>query len=118
MTKYKGWIGVDLDGTLARYDHWRGTQHIGEPIQPMVERVKQWLKNGYEVRIMTARAKDATPEDIEVIKNWSESVFGIRLPVTNEKDMAMVALYDDRAIQVLKNTGVCVISPNAESHFT
>ena len=25
----KGWIGVDLDGTLAQYDHWRGIEHIG-----------------------------------------------------------------------------------------
>ena len=27
-----GWIGVDLDGTLARYDGWRGIDHIGEPM--------------------------------------------------------------------------------------
>ena len=22
--EYQGWIGVDLDGTLAEYDGWRG----------------------------------------------------------------------------------------------
>lgn len=27
-----GWIGVDLDGTLAIYDVWRGANHIGEPV--------------------------------------------------------------------------------------
>jgi hypothetical protein len=29
-----GWIGVDLDGTLAHYDGWKGIDHIGEPIKP------------------------------------------------------------------------------------
>jgi hypothetical protein len=28
-----GWIGVDLDGTLAHYDGiWRGDEYIGEPV--------------------------------------------------------------------------------------
>jgi hypothetical protein len=35
-------IGVDLDGTLAKYGEWRGVEHIGEPIPPMVDRVKGW----------------------------------------------------------------------------
>ncbi len=26
-----GWIDVDLDGTLAQYDGWKGVAHIGEP---------------------------------------------------------------------------------------
>lgn len=49
------WIGVDLDGTLAHYDYWRGFDHIGEPIPLMADRVKQWLADGIEVRIVTAR---------------------------------------------------------------
>jgi hypothetical protein len=51
----KGWIGVDLDGCLAKYDKWVSIDHIGEPITPMVERVKRWLREGREVRIFTAR---------------------------------------------------------------
>ena len=50
-----GWIGVDLDGTLAYYDQWRGALHIGEPIPVMLERVKRWLDEGKDVRIFTAR---------------------------------------------------------------
>ena len=50
-----GWIGVDLDGTLAHYDEFRGDDYVGEPIEPMVERVKQWLDEGKDVRIFTAR---------------------------------------------------------------
>ena len=34
-----GWIGVDLDGTLAHYGGWIGPDHIGDPIAPMVERI-------------------------------------------------------------------------------
>lgn len=35
-----GWIGVDLDATLAHYDRWTGGA-IGEPIPTMVARVKK-----------------------------------------------------------------------------
>jgi hypothetical protein len=56
----QGWIGVDLDGTLAYYDHWRGAEHIGEPIPAMLERVKRWLADGKDVRIFTARVDAGT----------------------------------------------------------
>jgi hypothetical protein len=52
----QGWIGVDLDGTLAHYDGWKGADHIGAPIPAMVERVKGWLAEGKTVKIFTARA--------------------------------------------------------------
>lgn len=51
----RGWIGVDSDGTLARHDGKQSTR-IGEPIPTMEERVKMWLREGREVRIVTARA--------------------------------------------------------------
>lgn len=44
-----GWIGVDLDGTLAEYHGWDDGR-IGAPIPKMVQRVKQWLAEGKEVR--------------------------------------------------------------------
>ncbi len=50
-----GWIGVDLDGTLAQYDGWKGPDNIGDPIPLMVGRVKEWLEAGHEVRVFTAR---------------------------------------------------------------
>ena len=43
MSGNGGWIGVDLDGTLAIYTGWKGCDHVGEPIPPMVERVKAGL---------------------------------------------------------------------------
>lgn len=48
-----GWIGVDLDGTLAEYTGWHGPGHIGPPIPKMLDRVKNWLAEGVDVRIFT-----------------------------------------------------------------
>lgn len=98
------WIGFDLDGTLAVYDGWRGIEHIGEPIQPIVDYAKSMLDAGIEIRIMTARCQEG-PAAVALIEDWSEKVFGQKLPVTDRKDFGMVALVDDRTITVEKNTG-------------
>lgn len=59
----KGWYGFDLDGTLAKYDGWKGIDHIGEPVKPMVELVKRMHDEGKVVKIMTARV--APRENLE-----------------------------------------------------
>lgn len=41
-----GWIGVDLDGTLAYYSGWKGIEHVGDPVPAMINRVRAWLANG------------------------------------------------------------------------
>lgn len=102
-----GWIGVDLDGTLAHYDGWQGIAHIGAPIPKMVTRVQQWIAKGQVVKIFTARvggAEDSSLAQI-YINNWCHRHIGIVLPITAKKDMAMVELWDDRAVQVQTNTG-------------
>lgn len=98
-----GWIGVDLDGTLAHYTGWLGAEIIGEPVKPMLERVKAWIAQGIEVRIFTARA--SVEEQIPYVHQWCLKHIGIVLPVTNVKDFGMVMLYDDRCTQVETNTG-------------
>lgn len=104
-----GWIGVDLDGTLAHYEGWQGPLHIGPPVPAMVERVKRWLAQGREVRIFTARV--STPDRVEraivtaAIVSWCEEHIGQELLVTCEKDYGMLELWDDRAVQVIPNTG-------------
>jgi len=106
-----GWIGVDLDGTLARYDGWRGEDHIGEPLAPMVDHVRKLLLEGNEVRIFTARASshgrtiERRAQNINLIQNWCMEHIGVCLPVTSDKDFGMIMLYDDRATQVEFNTG-------------
>jgi hypothetical protein len=110
----KGWIGVDLDGTLAMYDGWMGPDHIGQPIPAMLHRVIKWLSEGQDVRIMTARVShDGTEHRIaeccrarEAIAKWCLQHVGRVLPITCMKDYSMVELWDDRAVQVIPNTGV------------
>lgn len=103
MSANGGWIGVDLDGTLAFYDKWEGEDHIGEPIVPMLNRVKGWIAEGIEVRIVTARAQYDSARDR--IQEWCVQHGLPALEVTNKKDFQMWKLYDDRAIQVENNTG-------------
>lgn len=101
------WVGVDLDRTLAHFDVWRGPDHIGPPILPMLERVFRWLAEGRTVKIFTARIThpDARPETIPAIQDWCESYGLPRLEVTATKDHNCVAIYDDIAVHVVANTG-------------
>jgi len=99
-----GWIGVDLDATLAHYGGWRGGQHIGAPIEPMIARVRAWIAEGREVRVFTARASD--PEQIPPVRAWLDGLGLSAVGVTNVKDFAMVELWDDRCVQVKPNTGI------------
>lgn len=106
------WIGVDLDGTLAYYESFIDATHIGEPIPEMLQRVLNWREQGIEVRIVTARAateNNPWPEQVApalaAIKVWCIEHVGEVLPITASKDYAMIELWDDRAVQVEKNTG-------------
>ena len=119
-----GWIGVDLDGTLAEYNGWVSEQHIGKPVPLMVERVKRWLVEGKEVRIFTARVDGGQAgilmgdenskrfEDVKAIKavieKWCMEHIGVILPITNIKDYGMIQLWDDRCVQVVANTGMTI----------
>lgn len=98
-----GWIGVDLDGTLAYWDDTQSTSHIGEPIPAMMNRVRKWLREGREVKIFTARAAD--PEQVALVRRWLTK-HALPLEVTNRKDWRMVQLWDDRAVSVEMNTGM------------
>jgi hypothetical protein len=119
--QHQGWIGVDLDGTLAFYNGWKGPEHIGEPIPLMLDRVKRWLTEGRDVRIFTARVDGGTValsmgdpagehvRDVTRVKSyieqWCQKHLGQALPITCQKDYGMIELWDDRCIQVIPNTG-------------
>jgi phosphoribosylamine--glycine ligase len=104
----EGWIGVDLDGTLARYEGW--SEDIGEPIGPMVQRVRRWLREGKDVRILTARGavKEGRFEQLCKIYDWTTEHIGEPLEVTASKDPEMIRLYDDRVVRVDANEGTLV----------
>lgn len=104
-----GWIGVGLDGTLAKYEGWRGPTHIGEPVPLMVDRVKLWLSEGRTVKVFTARVALLPGEDLtqisDAIFQWCQRHIGTTLEITNVKDYAMHELWDTRVVQVVPNTG-------------
>lgn len=111
MERQKTWIGVDLDGTLAFFDTWHGIEHVGEPIEPMMQRVRDWLDRGIRVKIFTARASVEEPLKSDVIAHihaWLAKHGLPQLEVTCIKDLWMTEMWDDRAIQVVPNTGVSI----------
>src|SRR3990167_8211187 len=97
------WIGVDLDGTLARFEatpEWDGS--IGAPVPLMVERVKRWRALGMDVRIVTARVAHVdgvtdgprgVDEQRRRIQEWCRQHLGVELPITASKDYHMRELW-------------------------
>jgi len=113
-----GWIGVDFDGTLV---HDRGKDSIdkfGDPIWPMVEKVKALLEAGREVRIFTARVAGGEWPPLEAamhIRNWCRRYLGRELEITCKKDQHMDELWDDRAVRVVRNAGHFALPEEATS---
>lgn len=113
--KEEKWIGVDLDGTLAVYDHSHhmDAHFIGPPVPEMVDRVQHWITKGIPIKIFTARCSPAFAaevgmalgEIITMIQDWTEKHVGKRLSVTCMKDHNMIALWDDVVVPVEHNTG-------------
>jgi hypothetical protein len=109
----EGWVGFDLDGTVAEYTEFKGWQHIGNPISAMVNLIKKLRAVGIQCKIFTARCSaesravdGLTFEQVEkVIQDWTEQYIGERLPVTSEKGCSMICFFDDSAVQVNKNMG-------------
>ena len=107
------WIGVDLDGTLAVHEPGADIYPIGEPVPRMARRIEPWIEKGVDVKIMTARV-GPQPSGGEIadvnearyeIEKWCQTNLGLILPVTCTKDFMMLELWDDRAVQVERNTG-------------
>jgi hypothetical protein len=59
------------------------------------------------VKIMTARAGD--PVGVAATQAWLKTHGLPELEVTDKKDFGMIELWDDRAIQVVQNRGICFL---------
>ena len=100
-------IAVDFDGTLVRYDGFKGVGIYGEPIPAMVDRVRAWLANGDEVVIFTARAFPDEEGMVEIvgISTWLADAGLPQLQITCMKLKKFTEIWDDRAIRVERNKG-------------
>jgi hypothetical protein len=114
MLDREGWVGVDLDGTLAEWTDQTSPFHIGAPVPAMVDRVKGWMDTGRRIKIVTARmgaANDGIDVDVQkkVIQTWLDehlgSPYSRMIEITNQKDLGMLALWDDMAVTVERNSG-------------
>lgn len=124
MQDERAWIGVDLDRTVAKYETNPGGYdplHIGEPLWPMVARIKGWLAAGYLVKIFTARVsgfdldtaegKAGLALVVDAIQNWLENEAGLpRLECTCVKDYRCVSIWDDIAVSMIPNSGCPAIA--------
>lgn len=73
--KTPGWVvGVDLDGTLAEYDGWKGFLHIGKPRSAVVDVVREEFARGSRIIIHTARVTTISnkiiPQVLEAVRLW------------------------------------------------
>ena len=109
------WYGFDIDGTIADNSaHTFGMGKIGKPVKPMCDLMKKLHAQGRCVKIFTARLSDvgSDPSSQQAVKEhiwkWCDENLGFRPEITDRKDYMMECLYDDRAKQVVRNTGECL----------
>ena len=115
MSMNSKWYGFDVDGTIADNSaHTFGMGKIGKPIKPMCDLMKKLHAEGRRVKIFTARLSDVGSDRSsqqavkEHIWKWCDENLGFRPEITDRKDYKMECLYDDRAKQVVRNTGECI----------
>ena len=102
-----GWIGIDLDGTLANYEEGgSGNIPIGTIVPAMEAKVREYLAQGIKCKLFTARC--GFPDEIPKIEQWLAEHNLSELEITNIKDHGMKVLYDDRCAQVVVNTGMII----------
>ena len=110
----KAWWGFDLE-TIAFYETW-GDGSIGAPIKPMIRRMKHYIRTGRKVAIVTARVHPSkgleATEHLHKVRDFLDAQFGKdasdTIEIRCDKDMHLIALFDDRAEQVIPNRGILV----------
>lgn len=111
------WLAVDLDGTLAQYHGWVSEEHIGEPVVSIVAAINARRAAGWKVAIFTARVSGDAGESYRAeaaIWKWLD-FYNIKVEgITCTKHKHFSEFWDDRAVQVIKNTGEFVINTKGD----
>lgn len=110
-------IAVDLDGTLAHYDGWKGVGHIGCVIPEVANAMERAQAEGAEVHLFTARvsATEDAAESHKVISKWAEANHFTFASITAVKHKFFTEFWDDRAIQVIRNQGIFVVNEHTDA---
>jgi hypothetical protein len=103
-------IALDFDKTLAHHESGWGISKVGDAIEPMLIKVKDWLSKGYKITIFTARVSEDKPtlmicEQIDFIQGFLAKNNLPALPITANKYPHFTHFVDDRAYHVERNTG-------------
>lgn len=103
-------IAVDWDGTLVEYHGYKGVGVFGPPIPAMVQRVHQWIRDGHEVIIHTARVSvEHDPQHVMInCKRIDLCLREMGLPlleITANKYIRISEFWDDRGVGLERNTG-------------
>jgi|WetSurMetagenome_2_1015567.scaffolds.fasta_scaffold165991_2 hypothetical protein len=86
-------VAIDFDGVLHRYSKgWNGGKCYDRPTDGALIAVKQLLRDGYDVVVVTAR------ENLYPVEEWLYKWGFPDLEVTNTKIPA-IAYIDDRAVE-------------------
>lgn len=112
----RNWIGVEIDGSLAKST---GDETIGRPIKNMVERIQDILNMGFtDVKIFTRRTSpimeelhgpDYITDQIKRIHKFCQDNLGVQLPITSCIDPYCTSIWDARVTQIITNQGVPLI---------
>lgn len=101
-------VAVDLDGTLAEFDHWRGLAHIGKPVKKVIDYIAKIRAEHDRSKIIIHTARIVDPQTgllrsdaIKYLITWlSENKIDYdQIWVEMGKPYAHVYL-DDRALNV------------------
>lgn len=101
----EGWVGFDLDGTLAEADFHEPyvPTFIGRPIPSVVALARYVLSLDVTVKVFTARV--APPIDmvekrevLHAISDWTKEHIGVALTATATKDRGCLAIVDDISV--------------------
>lgn len=106
MPETKRVLAIDLDGTLARFDSWRGVEHFGKPYAGAVDFI-EGLSRDFDIVIHTCRTNPVvndteTPEQLaERVYKWlKENGFPDTVKVWAGSGKPIASLYlDDRGFR-------------------
>ena len=129
-------VCVDLDGTLLRFDDWRGVEYFGEPF-PGAKEFLSKLRERFWVVIYTCRCTEGIdgPEKANLLRNrvrdeldrlefeyddiWIGQGKPIATAYIDDKGLRCDPAKDHMAFErILYSLGYCEESENEDSHQT